>query len=109
MDKTDTKRPQVVWLDPDVHFLNSNWVNDTSARLDEVNVVQPFAFAYELRASDDTNKLDANEASNFMRGVLLCVHVISPHSFIFPGSGIRKHGHWARVDVLWRRVRCTSA
>ena len=60
-----------MWLDPDIQFLNSNWVNDTSARLDEVNVVQPFAFAYELRAGDDTDKLDANQVRGCTRFVPL--------------------------------------
>ena len=74
---------QVVWLDPDVHFLNSNWVNDTSARLDEVNVVQPFAFAYELRAGDDSEKLDANEVTWFIRACFLFLRSIDYDTSLF--------------------------
>ena len=74
---------QVVWLDPDVHFLNSNWVNDTSARLDEVNVVQPFAFAYELRAGDDSEKLDANEVTWFIRAFFLFLRSIDHDTLLF--------------------------
>ena len=106
---THAQHFQVVWLDPDVHFLNSNWVNDTSARLDEVNVVQPFAFAYELRAGDDSEKLDANEVTWSFLLFSCSSGRLTTILYYLQGSGIRKYGDWTRTNVLWGSVRCTPA
>jgi len=39
---------KVVWLDADTFFTNTNWVRETSERLDRFHVVQPFAWLVRL-------------------------------------------------------------
>ena len=42
---------KVVWVDADVTFVNPNWVQDTSKKLDSFDIVQPFSIGVRLPQS----------------------------------------------------------
>ena len=52
IDRMPDRYTKIVWVDADVLFTNPRWIVETSERLDEVAVVQPFSHAVRLRPAE---------------------------------------------------------
>jgi hypothetical protein len=54
IERVPDRFTKIVWVDADVLFSNPSWIVDTSERLDEIPVIQPFSHAIRLRPGETT-------------------------------------------------------
>jgi hypothetical protein len=52
IDRVPDRYTKIAWVDADVLFTNPRWIVETSDRLDELPVVQPFSHAVRLRPDE---------------------------------------------------------
>lgn len=72
IDRVPDRYTKIAWVDADVLFTNSRWLVDTSERLDDMPMIQPFTHAIRLRPNE-TSYFGAGERSRgfcFMRQAL---------------------------------------
>ena len=62
IDRVPDRYTKIAWVDADILFTNPGWLVDTSERLQDVPVVQPFTHAMRLRP-DETSYFGAGERS----------------------------------------------
>lgn len=68
MNKLPSDWKYVAWIDADITFLNTNWVNDTINELNKNNIIQLFQSVINLGPNGETIKLDQGFVNKYKTG-----------------------------------------
>lgn len=97
IDRTDAD--YLAWIDADVLFLNSNWVDATLDALRDRQVVQLFRHAHTLFPNGQTSYTRPSMAHRFVEGHSDFGDAKKAH----PGYAWAGHGEWLRRHSLFDR------